>query len=80
MGVYSNTGSSVFWTNPDSNFGINNFGYYNTPIGIRQNNNIPVPLSTTYSNSGVVFGFGGLGLGLIGMSPFLGYPFPLMGY
>jgi hypothetical protein len=63
MGIYSNTGSSVYWNNPDSDFGLNNFGRNNgSLINCRLNNNIPMPLSTNYSAIGIN-GFGGLGYG-----------------
>ena len=83
MSIYSNTGSSVYWNNPDSNFGLNNFGRNNSPLvqGGCRSNNMPMPLSTTYSAI-AINPFGGIGIGGlnyggigIGISPFIGNGF-----
>lgn len=72
MSVFSNSGSSVYWNNPDSNFGFNNGGGYGSPL--RYNN--AFPLSTSYNSIGTSglgsclnyggMGYGGLGYGGMG--------------
>jgi hypothetical protein len=67
MSVFSNSGSSVYWNNPDSNFGFNNGGGYGSPL--RYNN--AFPLSTSYNSIdagglGSCLGYGGLTGGMGG--------------
>ena len=80
MSIYSNMGSSIYWNNPDSNFGFNNGCRNNSPVAC-YNNNVPIPISTSYSTVGInnfaglgayngLDGLGYNGLG-IGISPFL---------
>ncbi len=72
MSVFSNSGSSVFWSNPDSNFNFNatgfGGGYGGSPIMPNRNNNMPFPLVSDSNNIGVSgIGLGGIGLGGIGL-------------
>lgn len=93
MSICSNSGSSVEWKNPDSNFGFNNdYGY--SPL----RNNNAFCLVNNCNNIGVSdIGYGGLGYGGIGYSglgyggiginnfaltgipPFIGGGFPFIG-
>jgi hypothetical protein len=79
MSVFSNSGSSVYWNNPDSNFGFNNNGYGCSPL----RNNNAFPLVSNYNNIGINgigyggIGYGGIGYGGIGINNFalMGMPF-----
>ncbi len=88
MSDFLNSGSSVYWNNPDSNFGFNN-GYGCSPL--RNNNAFPLVShnNNNIGTSGIGYGglgyggvgYGGLGyggIGLIGVPPFIGGGF--LGY